>query len=718
MLQVALPVAVLGVEHLRGLRTVRHADVGADHALDDRAVLHARVDRQAPRDGAADLGQHVGTLVGDRRGTRQRHALRRQVVALADGRAEDLGAVLAVDEARGDGRGDLVGVGDAVVAAEHVLGEELREVEVGDAAVVVGQAVLVAVGRAHVEEARLQRLQQRLAEERRVALEHEPRVHGRGGQPAVEVRRHAGRLVGDAVVRVVVRELRRDEPAGPEDRVRDAGRDHVAVARRERGVDEARRVHVDAEVEAAQHVEPRAVEEQLRRLLVRRHDRRHRILQRLVAQRVQRRVPVRLAVRDGRVAREDPLRRQRDGAREVDEVVVVGDLRQVRVPGPGSHLEVVERGRRVAVAAVGAPVVGQAFEPRVAVEPRPQVAGIRAQLQPARRDHLGVQRQIVVGREVEVIRLQEFDAVARRDRQRGGQEPALPAVVERERQPRRREDGHALEDDLRVPRLAHLRGLVELHALRLQVPVLLLGAARGVDELLEVDVVAVDEGGSRRAAAAGKARTVGRHRIAVRVQRVDHRVDDGRLRDVAPVARARQRVLGADEVAAVVVELQPQLGAGEDVAFADELHRAVGEELVVHLHVAHPVRLQHLAARAAQLGVAGEHDVGVGGALDAVGRGERRRAEARLLRRVEEVVLELQLQALGGRRRRRADQHEEEKDDADRSRRRAGRPRQGRTHGGGASGRGDCRRRPHAERDRRRSRADAAPRGRVGRRAS
>ena len=58
----------------------------------------------------------------------------------------------------------------------------------------------------------------------------------------------------------------------------------------------------------------------------------------------------------------------------------------------------------------------------------------------------------------------------------------------------------------------------------------------------------------------------------------------------------------------------------------------------------HRVGLQHIAARAPQLDVAGQGHVGVDGALDAVGARERQGAFSRFVGRIEEVVLQAQLE--------------------------------------------------------------------------
>src|SRR5690606_12637399 len=100
--------------------------------------------------------------------------------ALADREAEALGTGGRIDEARDRGRGELVDVGDAVIADEGGLGEQLREIEVGDGGVVDGQVRLVAERRARIEQPRLERLRDVAPEEARRALEDEAAVDREG----------------------------------------------------------------------------------------------------------------------------------------------------------------------------------------------------------------------------------------------------------------------------------------------------------------------------------------------------------------------------------------------------------------------------------------------------------------------------------------------------------------------------------------------------------
>ena len=79
--------------------------------------------------------QQVGAPVGAAGLPGNGHLLAVEVEALGEREPQPLDAGGAVDVARDQRRGQLVGVGDPVVAGEGVLGEQLGEIEVVDRAV-------------------------------------------------------------------------------------------------------------------------------------------------------------------------------------------------------------------------------------------------------------------------------------------------------------------------------------------------------------------------------------------------------------------------------------------------------------------------------------------------------------------------------------------------------------------------------------------------------
>ncbi len=133
-------------------------------------VLRGEVDGPRLPSSAVTPREQVGRVARARRFAGQRHALRTEVVALADGRAQSFGAGFVVEYAGGERERELVGLGDAVVARVDVLGEQLRVVQFDQRAVEVRQVVLVAVRDVRVEEPRLQRLLRPAPEPRDAAV--------------------------------------------------------------------------------------------------------------------------------------------------------------------------------------------------------------------------------------------------------------------------------------------------------------------------------------------------------------------------------------------------------------------------------------------------------------------------------------------------------------------------------------------------------------------
>src|SRR5207244_5290589 len=151
------------------------------------------------------------------RGGRQPDALVLEVIALSDRSAEGLLSA-ALQEARRQRQGGLVGVAEAVAAREPVLREKLRVVEVGERGIEERHLVLVAERHPYVEQPRLERLRQVLAEPARVALEDEPAVGAEPGDRGVRPGLLAGIEALEVVADVAQPRLRRAEPPRRDDR--------------------------------------------------------------------------------------------------------------------------------------------------------------------------------------------------------------------------------------------------------------------------------------------------------------------------------------------------------------------------------------------------------------------------------------------------------------------------------------------------------------------
>src|SRR6185503_2839300 len=108
------------------------------------AVLGRGVEGPVPEKPPPHRSEHVGLERGaQRRGRREPDALVAEVVALPDGGAKRLLAILR-EKARAQREGRLVGIAEAIAPGEAVLAEELRKVEIGERGIEQRDLVLVA----------------------------------------------------------------------------------------------------------------------------------------------------------------------------------------------------------------------------------------------------------------------------------------------------------------------------------------------------------------------------------------------------------------------------------------------------------------------------------------------------------------------------------------------------------------------------------------------
>ncbi len=149
---------------------------------------------------------------------------------------------------------------------------------------------------------------------------------------------------------------------------------------------------------------------QLRQAGIRAGDQRSRILQHLVIRRAQAGTPVGARIIEVGLARQQPLRAGRDGARKIARIIVVRGGIDIPSPRqPGRQRLRMGRCDRVAIG-LRLLVVGQEFKPCFTEIRLAQVTPMRAQLQTAARNDIRVQRQIAVGRDVDIIWHRDFEA--------------------------------------------------------------------------------------------------------------------------------------------------------------------------------------------------------------------------------------------------------------------------------------------------------------------
>src|SRR4029079_555817 len=156
-IDVLTDVAIAGIEHLAGRGLPAHADVEQLRLRVIDRVLQRACRRPVIGQPAFAGKQKVGR-VGAARRFGQRHPLALEIVTLSNREAAALVAGCRIEQPRGNRKGDLVGIADAIVAPIAVLGEQLRKIEVVDRGVERRNLVLPPVRNVDVERARLERL--------------------------------------------------------------------------------------------------------------------------------------------------------------------------------------------------------------------------------------------------------------------------------------------------------------------------------------------------------------------------------------------------------------------------------------------------------------------------------------------------------------------------------------------------------------------------------
>ena len=162
---------------------------------------------------------------------------------------------------------------------------------------------------------------------------------------------------------------------------------------------------------------------------------------------------------------------------EVLEIAAVARVREIRVEAqPIGDIGAV-RERRQPPVTVGEVVARQVVRVDLAATPFGQVAILDADAEAAPRQQERRQRQVVIRREVEVVRHAELEAALVGVPERREQEAGLAPVPDRERDHGREEDRYAFEVDAHVSPLALLRLLVDLDLGSPQFPVRVAGGA-------------------------------------------------------------------------------------------------------------------------------------------------------------------------------------------------------------------------------------------------
>ena len=212
---------------------------------------------------------------------------------------------------------------------------------------------------------------------------------------------------------------------------------------------------VQAEIYAAD-VLARRIQRELRQPVVRRDYRVGRILQGLEALRPCGRGPPAAAVDQHAVARQRGLRSDVDAARQVAEIIVVGNL--VDIEGAGqlaAESLIVLEGNGIAVDVCHA-IVGQFLDPGVAIVAAIEIAELPGQLQTAFGKFARHDGEIAVGREVDIERRADFQPALAAAAYGRREEAGLALVVQRKIRPGQVGDRHALEHQLAPARHAQV----------------------------------------------------------------------------------------------------------------------------------------------------------------------------------------------------------------------------------------------------------------------
>ena len=598
--------AVGRIEHPVAAGTVASADRGAHRLVGTGVVLHGGI--QCPTFIHIDTGtqEHVTEARTCRcSGRRQGDELVLKAEALCNTKAGQLRTRVCIQEAGGQAQREQVVVRNFVVADIGVLGEDGGKVEVVRPRVVIGQHALVAIGRAHIKRARLQRLHHAAPPVAGIPLKHQTCIQAESGHRAV------GRTVaiGDRIVKLVSRgvqlQLGHHKTGRAQQGVTDLCQSIDALCirlQRECAVCfKLGEVTLQGPIETMV-IGLRVTRHQLGHAVVRRDDRRSGVLQSLPLEHTGCHAVRALRPAHGSIAGQKALRQGAiGGARKVAPIVVVAHPVHVQQVthlahfGPaGVHgAGLVDRGPPAVGAAqfVAGHVVG-AQHSRVRGF---QVTKFPAQIHATRRHQRGRDGGIALGCNVPVVRDTELRAVDAVGTNRGGQHARFALVAQRETDGRYRQDGHVLETQVGPVGNAHILATVEFNVCGLEHPVrhppgtgfAPTGGVGGV----------VDHGGVgiHKIGAAGLA-------MGIALQKLVTRLDEKTLKGL---------------------HLEFQQWTFKHIAAAVDAHIAAGLGAVSGAVVLQPVRLDD-SAGFTQFGLTFDHRLQIGTARNALAHQKRR----------------------------------------------------------------------------------------------
>ncbi len=405
-------ITVAGVQHLGEVRLPARPDDEALGLAIARIVLPGSIPIGARHDTAGQRREEVRGAARTRRFARQRDMLLGEVIALPNHAAHVLLSALRIDQPRGQRGGQLVGVGDAIDAGIDVVGKDGAEIEIHQARIENGNLVLRTLRHQQIEQPRLQRLGQPLAEPVEAAFEGEPGIDAENRQVAHDGVGADGGLPLEIVARRVQADFRREMPGRRLQRQRQLRIQRQAATDVERGVIEVHVFAGEGEGRPAEELRPVRNHGDLRQALIGLdHGRQGRVLQRLVGLHVHRGRAPPAAVVQHALAQQVALRGLGDARAEVAQVGAVrnaAEIQQAAEAMPEVGMQVQDR---IAVAiAVFQAVVRQPLDARLPLISIVQVAELAIDLQAPLGHQARRNGHVHVRRNVPVVGQRELDA--------------------------------------------------------------------------------------------------------------------------------------------------------------------------------------------------------------------------------------------------------------------------------------------------------------------
>src|SRR5258706_11761296 len=201
--------------------------------------------------------------------------------------------------------------------------------------------------------------------------------------------------------------------------------------------------------------------------------------------RIAARVPPLAVVSQEALARQRGLRSDVDAGGEVAEIVVVGDFVQIEPAQEGTIAVVGVNQTNCRAAAVGSEVLRKHLGLEFAVVVLVQITELLGDLKSALFHITGGERQVVVGREVQVIWNCDLGPALAGDAERRRKEARFALIVQRKIKSGCRDDGHSLETNAAAAGGPHLAREVQVQLVGPDQPAVVARLAGGEEAVLD-----------------------------------------------------------------------------------------------------------------------------------------------------------------------------------------------------------------------------------------